>query len=93
METYQGKTTGEILNVEKINVMTQSRYGTKIYTDSYKITYRYRVGDSLMQDTDIVHVTQRNQKLLSRILSQPNPAIEIRFDIEAPEKSILSPAE
>jgi len=68
-EKFKGQITGEIVSVEKAERITQSKWnGTKIYVDSYKVTYRYNVEGHTYQSVDIIPLTTTNQKLLTGIL-------------------------
>jgi hypothetical protein len=39
---YTGQATGQVISIEPIQRVTQSKWkGTRIFVDSYKVTYRY----------------------------------------------------
>jgi hypothetical protein len=90
-EKFKGQTTGEIIKVEKVERITQSRWtGTRIYIDGYKVTYKFNVHGKGFQDTDIIPVTTANQKLLTQILERStNNNCVLKFDVDDPSKSIL----
>jgi hypothetical protein len=90
-EKFAGQTTGEIIEVEKIWKMSQSRWsGTRIYIDGYKVTYTFNVHGKTFQDTDIIPLTTANQKLLSEILERgTNSICIVKFDVGDPNNSIL----
>jgi hypothetical protein len=91
----KGQTTGEIINVEKLERISQSKWnGTKIYIDSYKVTYRYNIQGQTYQNIDIIPLTTTNQKLLTGILEiGTNNICVVKFDIDDPSKSLLIESE
>lgn len=90
-KTFKGQATGEIISVEKAERVSQSRWnGTKIYVDSYKVTYRYSVGPQTFQGIDIIPFTATNYKLLTSILERTNNVCLVKFDINDPKKSVLT---
>ena len=90
-EKFKGQTTGEIIKVEKADRISQSKWnGTKIYIDSYKVTYRYDIEGLSFQSTDIIPLTTTNQKLLTEILEGgTNNICVVKFDTDNPKKSLL----
>jgi hypothetical protein len=94
-EKFKGQTTGEIMKVEKAERISQSKWnGTKIYVDSYKVTYRYNIEGLSFQSTDIIPLTTTNQKLLTGILERGTNAIcVVKFDTDNPKKSLLIESE
>lgn len=94
-EKFKGQITGEIISVEKAERISQSKWnGTKIYVDSYKVTYRYIVSGQKYQSVDVIPLTTTNQKLLTRILERgTNNDCTVRFDTEDPSKSLLIESE
>ncbi len=59
---YKGTTTGIITSAEAHTGMRQNRYGTRITTDYFIVTYQYQVGDSVYNGSDQV----RNTPVLAR---------------------------
>jgi hypothetical protein len=93
-EKFQGQTTGEIISVEKAERITQGKTtGTKIYVDSYKVTYRYNINGQTFQSIDIIPLTTTNQKLLTGILERTNNICVVKFDTNDPSESILLESE
>jgi hypothetical protein len=90
-ENFKGQITGEILDVEKAERISQSKWnGTKIYVDSYKVTYRYNVEGQTYQSVDIIPLTTTNQKLLTGILERgTNNNCTVKYDTDDPYKSLL----
>lgn len=90
-QKFKGQTTGEILNVEKIERISQSKWtGTKLYVDSYRVTYRYNVEGQTFQSTDIIPLTATNQTLLAGILAHGiNNICIVKFDTGDLKKSLL----
>jgi hypothetical protein len=94
-EKFKGQTTGEIINVEKAERISQSKWnGTKIYVDSYKVTYQYNIEGQTFQSIDIIPLTTTNQKLLTEILERgTNNICVVKFDTDDPNKSLLIESE
>ena len=94
-QNFEGQITGEILSVEKAERITQSKWnGTKIYVDSYKVTYRYNIGGQTYQCVDIIPLTTTNKKLLTGILQRgTNNDCTVKYDIDDPKKSLLVKSE
>jgi hypothetical protein len=90
-EKFKGQITGEIVSVEKAERISQSKWnGTKIYADSYKVTYRYTIERQTYQSVDIIPLTITNQKLLTGILQRgTNNNCTVKYDIDDPNKSLL----
>jgi hypothetical protein len=88
----KGQTQGEIISIESWDRISQSKWnGTKISVDSYKVSYRYRVNGRIFQHIDIIPVTTKNQTLIDQILKGGANAIcFVKFDTNAPEKSMLT---
>jgi hypothetical protein len=94
IDEFKGQATGEILSIEKIDRMTQSKWkGTKIYIDSYKVSYQFRVAGRIFKNTDFIPVTAKNLKLLSKILKKESTICLVKFDTDDPNKSILVESE
>ena len=52
-EEFKGQTRGEIISIEPIERMKQTKWkGTEILIDSYKIVYSYSVNEERFQKTD-----------------------------------------
>lgn len=94
-EKYRGQTKGEIIDVQKADRITQSKWnGTKIFVDSYSVSYRYEVNGQEFTRRDVISVTAKNQELLKQILDRgSNNICFIKFDIEDPQKSLLVESE
>jgi hypothetical protein len=90
-EKFKGQTTGEILKVEKADRISQSKWnGTKIYVDSYKVTYRFNILGQAFQNTDIIPLTIVNQKLLTEIVERgTNNVCAVKYDTDDPNRSII----
>jgi hypothetical protein len=90
-EKFKGRTTGEIINVEKQEKISNGKYnGTRIYVDGYKITYKYTVDGKTFEGVDIIALTAMNQKLLTGLLERgTNNTCIVSFDSEEPRKSLL----
>jgi hypothetical protein len=90
-EKFKGQTTGEIVSVEKAERIRQSKWnGTKIYVDSYKVTYRYSIEGQIYQRIDVIPLTTTNHKLLTGILGRgTNNICIVKFDPDDPNKSLL----
>jgi hypothetical protein len=88
---FKGQITGEIVSVENAERISQSKWnGTKIYVDSYEVTYRYNIKGQTYQSVDVIPFTTTNQKLLTGILERGTSNICIvKFDTDDPNKSIL----
>jgi hypothetical protein len=94
-EKFKGQITGEIVSVEKAERISQSKWnGTKIYVDSYKVTYRYNIEGERYQSVDIIPLTTTNQKLLTGILERrTNNNCTVKYDTDDPNKSLLVKSE
>jgi hypothetical protein len=90
-EKFKGLTTGVIIKVEKAERISQSKWnGTKIYVDSYKVTYMFNVQEQAFQNTDIIPLTAANQNLLTEILEcRTNNVCVVKYDTDDPNKSII----
>jgi hypothetical protein len=90
-ENYKGLTKGQIVNIQKIARMTQSKWnGTKIIADKYSISYRYEINGQKFERTDVIPITRKNQKLLKEILDNGlNGICSVKFDVDDPNKSLL----
>jgi hypothetical protein len=90
-EKFKGQITGEIVSIEKAERISQSKWnGTKMYVDSYKVTYRYNIEGQTYQSVDIIPLTTTNQKLLTGILKGgTNNNCIVKFDTDDPKQSIL----
>ena len=89
-EEFKEQTEGEIISVEEIHGMSQGRRGTRIYTDSYKVVYRFQANGQTFECTDIIPATFQNRKLLTQIIErkETNTCL-IKFDTTDPNRSIL----
>lgn len=94
-ERFKGKTQGQIMDVQKAERITQSKWtGTKIIVDSYMVYYRYHVDGKSFESRDIIPATTKNQELLKAILQRGSGTnCFVRFDLEDPEKSLLVQSE
>lgn len=92
---FTGKTTGQVLSIEKSDRITQSRWnGTKIFIDSYKVTYQFQYKGKTIQGIDIIQVTKKNELLLTAILKKgANDTCTVKFDKNDPRKSLLVESE
>jgi hypothetical protein len=90
-ENFKGRTTGEIIKVEKADRISQSKWnGTKIYVDSYRVTYMFNVQGQAIQNTDIIPLTTLNQKLITKILERgTNNVCVVKYDTDDPNRSII----
>jgi hypothetical protein len=90
-ENYGGQTKGEIISIEPIDRITQSKWkGTKIFVDSYKVSYRFSVNGQTFQNIDVIPVSTENQQLLKSLLEVKDHATcLVKFDIKDPKKSVL----
>lgn len=90
-EEFKGQTNGQIISIEPVKEMTQSKWkGTNITVDRYQVVYSYTVNGQTYKRTDIIPASTKNQKLLNKILDRrPNDTFPIKFDVKDPEKSIL----
>lgn len=88
---YGGQTTGQVISIEPIQRITQSKWkGTRIFIDSYKVSYRYSVNGQTFQSDDIVPASVENEDLLKSLLEVNDRATcSVKFDIEDPKKSLL----
>lgn len=83
-----GQTTAKIISIEPVEMMHQGKYGTRIYTDSYKITYHYIVNSKSFVQTDNIKTRARNSLLLDEIFERSElDSILIRFDNLNPKRS------
>jgi hypothetical protein len=90
-ERYTGQIDGTILTVEKVDRMSQSKWkGTRIYVDSYKVKYQFQFQGQTYESIDMIPLTIKNQKLLTKILDQNNKAVLVKFDTADPNKSLLT---
>lgn len=94
-EKFKRQITGEIINVEKAERISQSKWnGTKIYVDSYKVTYRYSIEGQTYQSVDIIPLTTTNQKLLTEILERgTSNSCTVKYDTDDPNNSLLIKSE
>jgi hypothetical protein len=94
-EKFKGQITGEIVSIEKAERISQSKWnGTKIYVDSYKVTYRYNIGGQTYQSVDIIPLTTTNQKLITEILARgTNKNCTLKYDTDDPKNSLLVKSE
>jgi hypothetical protein len=94
-EEFKGQTEGEIISVEPIDRIKQSKWkGTEIFVDSYKILYTYKVDGKIFQSTDVVPRTTKNEKFLKAILDRKaSDTFLVRFNLKDPDKSILIESE
>lgn len=90
-EKFKGQTSGQIVKVEKADRISQSKWnGTKIYVDSYRVTYRFDVDEQVFENTDIIPLTTVNQQLLTKILERgTNNNCVVKYDTDNPHKSII----
>jgi len=94
-DDFKGQTVGEIISVEPIDRIKQSKWkGTEILVDSYEILYRYQVDGREFQSTDIIPRTTMNEKQLKKILDRKSAdTFIVHFDLKDPDKSILVESE
>lgn len=90
-EEFKGQTTGEIISIEPIERMKQTKWkGTEIFIDSYKVMYSYDANGQIFQKTDLLPLTIKNEKFIKQILDRETTDLFIvRFDEDDPSKSIL----
>jgi hypothetical protein len=90
-EDFTGQSIGKVIRVEKIDRIAQSKWkGTNIYTDSYRVSYRFRANGQEFDNTDVIPVTIKNEKLLEEILTWRSGSIcHLKFDEEDPSRSVL----
>jgi hypothetical protein len=95
VDNFKGQTTGFVISVKPIERMTQSkRRGTQIFVDSYKILYNYTIQGRVIEKTDIIPVSSKNQKFLRKILGRrTSDTFLVKFDINDPSKSLLIESE
>ncbi|MGC3943796.1 MAG: hypothetical protein QM762_04515 [Chryseolinea sp.] len=88
---FRGQTEGKIIEIGKTDQISQSKWnGTKIYTDSYKVTYRYNVDGQSFQGTDIIPLNELNRLLLTEVVDKRSGDVcLVKFDINEPSKSLL----
>lgn len=90
IENFKGKATAKILTVEKGERIKQSRTGTEIYVDSYRVKYRFQYQGQTFENVDIIPTTTMNQKLLLRILDDGiDKECLVKFDTSDPNRSVL----
>ena len=94
-EKFKGRTTGQITSVDKTDRIAQSRWnGTKIYVDSYRLTYLFQYEGEVFENIDIIPVTIKNETLLAEILDRgATDGCTVRFDTDDPNKSLLIESE
>src|SRR5579859_7430710 len=90
-QLYTGQTTGQVNSIEPIQRVTQSKWkGTKIFVDSYKVSYRYNANGVSYESTDIIPVSVENDKLLKSLLAvKVNATCAVKFDTQNPRKSLI----
>jgi hypothetical protein len=90
-QLYTGVTTGQVISLEPIQRVTQSKWkGTKIFVDSYKVSYRYSINGVPYQSTDIMPVSVENDPLLKSLLAvKVNATCYVKFDTQNPKKSLI----
>ncbi len=88
---YTGQTTGKVISIEPIQRVTQSKWkGTKIFVDSYKVSYRYNANRVSYESTDIIPVSVENDELLKSLLAMKvNATCAVKFDKQNPKKSLI----
>jgi hypothetical protein len=85
-----GRTDARVISIEPIDRMKQSRKGTNIYTESYKITYLYTIAGQPYKQSDNIQNIGRNELLLRGLLAKSaEDSVAIQFDETDPQKSIL----
>jgi hypothetical protein len=90
-ECFKGQTSGEIISVEPIERITQSKWkGTEIFIDRYKVVYSYTASGQRFEKTNFIPVTTKNKKFIQDILNRDTvETFVVNFDEENPEQSIL----
>jgi hypothetical protein len=88
---YTGQTTGQVISIEPIQRVTQSKWkGTRIFVDSYKVSYRYNANGVSYESTDIIPVSVENDELLKSLLAvKINATCSVKFDTQNPKKSLI----
>ena len=90
MDELKGRAKAEIISIEPVERITQGKKGTRIFTDSYSILYTYTVNRQEYQKTDIVPVSKKNDKLITRILGRrPGEIFWLGYDLSKPGRSLL----
>jgi len=83
-----GQTKAKVVSIEPVDMMHQGRYGTRIYTDSYKITYHYTVKTRSFVQTENIKTRARNDILLDEIFKRnESDSLIIRYDNVNPKRS------
>src|SRR5918993_1641177 len=68
-ENFKGQTKGVLVSIEPIERIKHGKYkGTRIYVNSYKISYRYVFDGQTFSDSDIIPFTALNKKFLDKLL-------------------------
>jgi len=94
-DEFKGRTEGEIISIEPIDRIRQSKWkGTQIFVDSYNVRYKYKVDRREFQSTDVIPLTEKNEKHLKKILERKSSdTFMVYFDLKDPDKSILVESE
>ena len=74
-------------SVQAVTQMRQSRYGTQIFTGSYRIRFVYEVSGVTYRQTDEINNLGRNQPLISKIINSRVDSIDIVYDPSDPNES------
>jgi hypothetical protein len=92
---YGGQTKGEVISIEPIDRITQSKWkGTKIFIDSYKVSYRFIVSGQTFENNDIIPLSTENQQLLKSLLGVKDHATcVVKYDLKDPNKSVVFESE
>jgi len=90
-QLYTGQTSGQVISIEPIQRVTQSKWkGTRIFVDSYKVSYRYNANGVSHESTDIIPVSVENDELLKSLLAvKINATCSVKFDTQNPKKSLI----
>lgn len=83
--TTKGK--GRIISVTPITQMRQGKMGTKIYIESYKVSYKYSVDGMTYEQTDYVKNMGRNQSIINSLNNTSTDSLEIIYNDKRPKDS------
>lgn len=92
---FKGQTNGQIISIEPIEVLTQSKWkGANITVDRYQVLYSYTVDGQTYKKADLIPTSTKNQKFIKKLLDRgPTDTFLVKFDLKDPEKSILIDSE
>jgi hypothetical protein len=80
-------TNATVQSIKSKKSISMTKYGNKIVTDFYVVTFKYQVKNKTYTSSDLIPNSIKNQELILSLFNSNSNKVRIKFDPNNPQKS------